>query len=242
MKKPQAELYSFWGDRASALRPKLSCELWVNVALGARSLRLRSGRSVAGAVSLWGWRHVVAGAGHFGFGAGFALLLNLLAFNGVMFAADNRVTVNDLLATAALSDRSCFAAGRLGSAAGRLRGAANRFRGAADGLRCAASGSLASVQPREQPTAAAALNNATAVVATMMAEQSATTVVAAVMAEQPATTVVATMMTEQSATTAMTGLDRFAGEHGAADQQRERHSNTNYITTHSNSLRYDVSY
>lgn len=79
----------------------------------------------------------------------------------------------------------------------------------------------------------------------MMAEQPATAVVA-MMAEQAATTVAAAMMTEQAATaasaTAMTGLDRFAGEHGAADQQRDRHSNTNYISTHSNSLQYDVSY
>lgn len=78
----------------------------------------------------------------------------------------------------------------------------------------------------------------------MMAEQPATAAVAMV-TEQAATTVAAAMMSEQSATAsaaAVTSLDRFASEHGAADQQRDCHSNTHYITTHSNSLRYKLSY
>lgn len=206
------------------------------------SLRLRSGRSVAGVIGLRSRRNVVAGAGRFGFGADFSL--RLAFHSSVRLATDNRFTFHDLAATAALHHGSCIAAGRLRSAAGRFRGAANRlgsaadrFRGAANGLRRAARSSLASVQACEQTTAT--------VVATMMAEQPATAVVA-MMAEQAATTVAAAMMTEQAATatsaTAMTGLDRFAGEHGAADQQRDRHSNTNYISTHSNSLQYDVSY
>ena len=55
-----------------------------------------------------------------------------------MFAADNRLTVNDLIATAALNNRSCFAAGGLRSAAGRLGGAANGLWSAANRFRSAA--------------------------------------------------------------------------------------------------------